>query len=64
MNLGEALFSMSWRRFQVLLRGLNPEGALGRRIRKLREEPEEEEEAAAAFFSDMMKWGGNGDERG
>lgn len=69
IRLPDELPRMSWREFSVLLRGLNPHGALacnyGREARSLREagpkSPEEARAEAARFWSAASRIAAVGD---
>ncbi len=62
IELTEQIDRMSWRRFTVLFRNLNPYGATASRIEELRRHPdpdevipeEEGKRQAAAFFAGML----------
>lgn len=57
--LMEQIENMSWRYFRVLLRNLNPHGAVAARVRAENEKPSDtdeqtDEQAANAFFSSIV----------
>lgn len=59
IDLVEQLDKMSWRRFRILLRNINPYGAVAMRMDETKNEPEDEDPEtdkarADAFFSRIL----------
>lgn len=57
IDLTEQLYSLSWRKFVVLMQNLSPEGAVAVRIRSEQENAkpsEEDENSARDFFTAVL----------
>lgn len=59
IDLMEQLDKMTWRRFRVLLRNINPFGAVAMKMEEMRKEPDEDDPEtdkaqADAFFSKIL----------